>query len=129
MCTISHNLFINECINEAMKYESEILASDMAIYNINFHLLSNPVNTDILFGRLLQNTNNPNLVLRDYLNNENNSLHIYTDGCKSTDVISVGAACFCEKIGKQVMVSLKKRASIFTTECSCNQRSSKYCLG
>ena len=37
-------LFINECINEAMKYESEILVFD------------NPVNTDMLFGRLLQFT-------------------------------------------------------------------------
>ena len=112
-------LFINECINEAMKYESEILAFDnIPIYNFDYYLLSNPVNTDVLFGRLLQNTNDPNLLLNDYLNNESNSLHIYTDGSKNTDVISVGAACFCEKIDKQAMLSINKRASIFTAECA-----------
>lgn len=112
-------LYITECINEAIKYESDVLTYDnVPIYCHDFFTISNSVNTNSSLGKLLQNSNSANQILTDYLGKKQNTLHIYTDGSKSSDSVSVGSACLCEKTGEQITLSLNKRASIFTAECT-----------
>ena len=59
---------VTECINEAVKYESDVLTYDnVPIYCHDLYTLSNSVNTNSTLEKLLQNSNNANQILTDYL--------------------------------------------------------------
>ena len=77
--TRKKTLAIKECIKETLLYEPIIIFSkQILIYEYDFYTLTNSVNIDTEFGKILKESNYPNEVLNVLIDsNKINTNHIY----------------------------------------------------
>ena len=115
--TLIRNSLISRCISNFINSNHNI--DSHGNYNIYCHdyktvITSLPIDTSL--GRDLKNSNDPNALLTDYLNNTN-ALVLFTDGSKITNANFVGSSCLCPSLHFHVENSINPMASVFTAEC------------
>ena len=104
---------LKQCIQELPDFIPPS-SKNCNIYNHQYSTISSQTEIDTTFGLSLKNTENPNAIIAEYLQ-QTNSIAIYTDESKNSDK-PVGCACICPVFNIKIQHTVSSSASVFTAE-------------
>ncbi|XP_058800080.1 uncharacterized protein LOC131669309 [Phymastichus coffea] len=106
-----------KCIKNSDFTNSTIYTnSHYNIYLYNYDIPFNNIIIDTEFGPQISKLTDLNAQINNRLA-DGNAYAIFTDGSKTPDGISVGAATVCDRLNVSIMTKLDNRESVFTAEC------------
>lgn len=110
------SLLLN-CINDIIPLRQTLqIGPHYNIFLADYDIFVNKIEIDTELGKKLKNSQNPNVILDRFIEQEN-AISIYTDGSKMSDAISVGTACISNSVNIVSQKSINNLASIYTAEC------------
>ncbi|XP_076282897.1 uncharacterized protein LOC143210184 isoform X1 [Lasioglossum baleicum] len=120
----------NNCIREVLEFEDLYYKGNNYVNFItNFHTSLIHIQGNITLGKQLTKSPFINEELNDFIDrNYSNSISIYTDGSKTKNGISTGAAVYCPQKKINQTFSINNIASVFTAECIAITKAIDICL-